>query len=109
MATDEKTYSMWALEADAKEVAIELLQSGDDPDDVAHSAADSCVPIYTYDLMMYAASDISLATEEPECGPAFDGSPTPVNIIAANIYDRLYTAASEAVDEWIEEREDDDS
>jgi len=49
--------------------------------------------------MELAAGDINLATDEPEVGPAFDGSPTPVNIIAGNIYDRLLEAA---YDEWYE-------
>ncbi len=57
--------------------------------DVIAEIADSSVPVYTYDLMRIAAEDNSLATDEPELGPAFDGSPTPVNIIAANVYEAI--------------------
>jgi hypothetical protein len=62
---------------------------GDEPHDVIHEIADSGVPVYTGDLLELACSDASLATDEPELGPAFDGSPTPVNIIAANVYERV--------------------
>ena len=42
------------------------------------------------DLLNVAMSSIgSIATSEPELGPAFDGRPTPTNIIAANIYELL--------------------
>jgi hypothetical protein len=47
--------------------------------------------------MDLAADNIDFAVLEPEIGPAFDGTPTPVNIVAANIYEAL----SEAIgDEW---------
>lgn len=68
--------------------------------------ADSAVPIYTSDLMQMAADDISLATDEPEIGPAFDGSPTPVNIVAANVYERLTAALWEEWREIEAEREE---
>lgn len=57
--------------------------------DVIHEIADSCVPVYTSQLLELANGDNCLATDEPEIGPAFDGTPTPVNIIAANVYERL--------------------
>ena len=79
--------------------------------DVIHEIADSNVPIYTSDLLEVAAADISMACNEPELGPAFDGSPTPTNIIAANIYealtDHLYGIANELQKEYDEE--DDES
>lgn len=74
----------------------------DDPGDTIHEIADSNVPVYTYDLMMLAAGDLCLATEDPELGPAFDGSPTPVNIIAANVYERI----TEHLYEWVSDNED---
>jgi hypothetical protein len=40
-----------------------------------------------------------MATEEPELGPAFDGKPTPVNIIAANIYEHLVEFLNEKAQE----------
>lgn len=61
----------------------------DEPHDIIHEIADSNVPVYTSDLMQLAADDLSLATNEPELGPAFDGSPTPTNIVAANVYDAI--------------------
>ena len=57
--------------------------------DTIHELADGLVPVYAHDLMSLAAENISLATDEPELGPAFDGSPTPVNIVAANVYEWL--------------------
>lgn len=80
---------------------------GDDPRDaIIYEIADSVVPIYTSTLLEYALDDLYLATEEPESSPAFDGSPTAVNIIAANIYDRLVMALEEAWNEIEQERED---
>lgn len=101
-------YSMQQLERDvAEEVrgrADELRQETY-PEDMVMELADGWVPIYTYDILQYAANDLALAVDEPECGPAFDGSPTPINIIAANIWDRLQAVASEALYELQEEWE----
>ena len=60
-----------------------------EPHDMIFEITDSCVPIYTYDLLAVAQSNLWLATYEPEMGPAFDGSPTPTNIIAANIFEAI--------------------
>lgn len=68
-----------------------------EPHDRIHEIADGSVPVYTYDILQLAADNIDLATNEPELGPAFDGSPTPVNIIAANIFERIEEACW---DEW---------
>lgn len=57
--------------------------------DTIHELADGLVPVYTSDLMSLAAENLNLATDTPELGPAFDGSPTPVNIVAANVYEYL--------------------
>ena len=57
--------------------------------DWIHEIADSSVPVYTYDIMECAREELSLATEVPEIGPAFDGSQTASNIVAANIYERV--------------------
>jgi hypothetical protein len=69
----------------------------DDPyqEDRCHEIADSWVPVYTYELLQMAADNLDLAHIEPECGPAFDGSATPINIIAANIYEALSNALHE--------------
>lgn len=57
--------------------------------DIVFECADSGVPVYTSDILQLAADNIDLATSEPDLGPAFDGSPTPVNIIAANIFEAI--------------------
>ncbi len=75
----------------------------DEPHDLIFERADSMVPIYTADLMQLAADNVYLAVEEPELGPAFDGSPTPVNIVAANVF----TAIEEAMFEQYRTRRDD--
>ncbi len=100
--TDTETLSMWQLEKDIRQEVRDEAQNLLDsryPEDMIHEWADSHVPVYTTDLMELAASDIALATDEPEVGPGFDGSPTPVNIIVANVYERLWRAAS---NEWID-------
>jgi hypothetical protein len=61
--------------------------------------------------LQLAAENINLAVDTPECGPAFDGSPTPVNIIAANVFEHiereLWDAWSEMQDEEEEEVDND--
>lgn len=69
--------------------------------------ADQTVPCYTADLLEAAAHNVDLASREPDCGPAFDGTPTPVNIIAANYYELLEEAMWEEVDRIIRETEED--
>jgi len=102
--TEEKRTTLHDLLGYVKENIKEAYEcdSGADPYEMAHEVADGLVPVYTYDLLMMAADDLMLATVEPENGPAFDGSPTPVNIIAANIYDRLYEEAWEELQLWQE-------
>ena len=88
----------------ARENLDEALEEGptgfyDDLGDTIHELADNLVPIYTHDLMSLAAENISLATDTPELGPAFDGSPTPVNIVAANVYEWLISTLWEYANE----------
>lgn len=64
----------------------------DEPHDRIFEIADGSVPVYTVELLEWAIEDIYLATDEPEIGAAFDGSPTPVNIIAANIFEKVEEA-----------------
>lgn len=78
----------------------------DDCHDVIFEIADSNVPVYTSTIMQYAAEDINLATDEPEIGPAFDGAPTPVNIVAANIYDALSMECWEELRDLEEEHDE---
>ena len=71
------------------------------PEDAITDFVDSAVPIYNSELLKLAANDTALACDEPDIGPAFDGSPTPVNIIAANVYERL----SEVAHGWLHDAE----
>ena len=72
-----------------KEQVIEYFDDSMEISDTIFEITDSHVPVYTYDLLKCALDNLGLATEEPELGPAFDGSPTPVNIIAANIFETI--------------------
>lgn len=87
---------------DIRKSAIEELEDlieNQDPDESIHEIADSSVPVYTGDLMQLAADNIDLATNTPELGPAFDGSPTPVNIVAANVYEYIVQELHDALHE----------
>jgi hypothetical protein len=63
--------------------------------DVISEIADGSVPIYNADLLELAAQNNDLALSEPEIGPAFDGTATPINIIAANVYETIQQAPYE--------------
>lgn len=107
---EETSMTLYELECDA----IAELRAWhedhprDEPHDAIHEIADTSVPVYTGDLLRLAAENLALATDDPECGPAFDGSPTPVNIIAANVYEHLERKLWDA---WqtLEEEADDDA
>jgi len=77
-----------------------------EPHDTIHDIADSSVPIYNYDLLHLSAENMELALATPECGPAFDGTPTPINIIAANVYEAIEAALWERWKEIETEREE---
>ena len=78
--------------------------NGDEINDIIWEIADSNTPISIWDILQYAANNIALAVDEPEIGPAFDGSPTPVNIIAANIYEAIEADLWEYWQEELEEK-----
>ena len=86
---DALEYLKEQLEDNAEVDDGEVYFNNDDHDTI-FEIADSSVPIYTSDLMELAAENIDLAVDEPELGPAFDGSPTPVNIVAANVFEEIY-------------------
>lgn len=92
----------------AREEATDWIEDSPDaePGEVAHEIADSCIPVYTHTILKLGLEHMDLAIVEPELGPAFDGKPTPVNIIAANIYEALYSEAYEAAQKAIAEAED---
>jgi hypothetical protein len=79
-------------------------ESDPDYDGTLPELADSACPIYTSDILNFAAEDLYLATDVPELGPAFNGEPTPTNIIAANIYEAIMAALYERWNEIEKER-----
>lgn len=81
----------------------------EEPHDTLFEIADSSVPVYTHDLLRLAADNCHLATDEPELGPAFDGSPTPANIIAANVFEYIQAALWKAWQEMLDEEVADDA
>ena len=82
--------------------------SDEDTDRMIHEIADSTTPIYDSDILDVASSRPELALTEPACGPARDGSATPINFIVANIYEALTATLHETLDEikekWEESR-----
>jgi hypothetical protein len=68
----------------------------DEPHDAIFEIADSSIPVYTHQLLLLAADNCHLATDEPELGPAngsnFDGTPSPINIIASNVFEYIERA-----------------
>ena len=80
---------------------------GQDPDydGTLHEIADNAVPVYHADLLDIAANNNDVALREPELGPAYDGTPTPVNIIAANIYELVSEALNNRWQEIEKEEE----
>jgi len=78
----------------------------DEPHDVIFEIADSNVPIYTADILELGGNHWELMTEVPELGPAFDGAPTPLNIIAANIFEAIEQACWECWREYEDADED---
>ena len=91
---------------DTLKVDYEGYLDSDEPHDAIHEIADGAVPVYTGDLMELAANNLELATNTPELGPAFDGEPTPVNIIAANVFEAVEAALWQAHRDIREEREE---
>ena len=71
-----------------------------------HEIADGSVPVYYSELIDVACDDRDLLLTEPELGPAFGGEPTPVNIIAANIYEAVSNAVHARWNEITLTRED---
>jgi hypothetical protein len=83
----EQDLESW-IEDNREEFTSDMSDVGDEIAEIA----DSAVPIYNSTLLEWAAENNDLALVEPELGPAFDGAATPVNIIAANIYEYITEA-----------------
>jgi hypothetical protein len=104
MLKERTMTTLRSLLHDAREEFLELLK--DDPphpSDLVHEVADGAVPVYTVTLLELATENIELATDTPELGPAFGGEPTPVNIIAANVYEAVTAELYEALAEHREQ------
>jgi hypothetical protein len=69
-----------------------------------HEIADGAVPIWYSAIMDAGAESLEIATAEPECGPAFDGERTAINLIAGNLYEMNSNIAHQEADrlarEW---------
>jgi hypothetical protein len=76
-----------------------------EPSDVAHEIADSAVPVYTSDILEAIGEDAGVACWEPELGPAFDGSPTIVNIAAGVLYELARNIAEREIQRRLEARD----
>lgn len=56
-----------------------------------HELADSAVPVYNADILRITAEEPEIAHTAPDYA-AFDGTFTPVNVAAANIYEAIQAA-----------------
>jgi len=83
------THSLQQIILDAKEELQQQWQQSEYPEDQIHEITDSACLMSNYDYLQLAAANTSLALDEPECGPAFDGTPTPINVICANLYELI--------------------
>ena len=101
----ERKYYMPDLLDDARDTLkneYDLLNASD-PYDYIHEVADGFVPVYYSDLIEYGYRNRDLMFDVPELGPAFDGEPTPINIIAANIYEAVSNYLHQELDGILEE------
>jgi len=84
-----------------------------EPHEAIHEIAYRKVPDNYHVLLDLAAHHIHLAIDDPEMGPLnginFDGTPSPVNIIAANVYEHIEHALRDAWQEMLDEEVDDDA
>ena len=69
-----------------------------------HELIESFMPVYTADLLELVQMDQSLALNEPEFF-AYNGRPTPMNALAANIFDHLIQEAEDERHAMLEELE----
>jgi len=99
---ERKMSELYNLEQGVRQEIRQWAEDNPDNNDIdydgsLHEIVDGSIPVYDSDILELATENLELATDEPELGPAFDGSPTPINIIAANIYEYLSNIAWE---EW---------
>ena len=88
-----------------KECKRDKVNDSIDYDGRVSEMVDSDVPIHYYDLTRLATlSDIY--HHENELPPAFDGTMTPINVIACAIYEVLMEVAWETVESYLDELEE---
>jgi len=103
MTTETMTLAQILTDAEYSARHDFTVDASTDAHDTAHEIADGAVPVYYNRIAEVGASDLALILDEPEIGPAFDGSPTPVNIIAANIYERVFNHVLPILEEMVAE------
>ena len=91
-----KRSSQIRREDKVKDVAVGLY----DVDDMVHEIADQTVPIYYYDIALYAANNFHLMQDIPDCGRECE----PYKMIQMNIYE----AICEGLYEHVAEKEKED-
>jgi len=83
------TQSLHQIILDAKEELKDSFKDAEYPTDLIHQIADSACLMPNYSYLKLACDNMHLALDEPECGAAFSGEPTPINIIVANLYEAI--------------------
>ena len=73
----------------AKEEFKENYKDCDYAEDYIYEITDSACLLDNYTFLKLACDNLDLALNEPELGAAFDGTATPINIIAANLYENI--------------------
>ena len=98
--------TLYRLEQDVKEEIDERIKDyglldDDDAGDTLHEIVDGTIPVYTRDLLAVAMDgpDWIAATEPEIWGILFSGEHNAVNAIAGNLYEYLYSIASEYFEE----------
>jgi len=83
------TQSLEQIITGAKEELKDNFKDAEYPTDLIHEITGSACLMPNYSYLKLACENMHLALDEPDCGPAFDGSPTPINIIVANLYENI--------------------
>ena len=119
--SDSPEYKMRALKQEVEEAVREAIDGyiKDHPDESRSNVEDrinddgtiteiydSSVPIYNSEIMDLGALP-EVFGHENELGPAFDGSPTPVNIVAGSLYEILEETAFEETRNYLDQLEED--
>jgi len=98
------TQSLQQIIDGAKEELKDTFKDAEYPTDLIHEITDSACLMPNCSYLQLACDNMHLALDEPEIGPAFDGTPTPINIIVANLYENI----SNELHQYLYELQDDD-